>query len=53
MKLTGLSFASAYYINDLTLSLILVNSGLKNETISYGGKSIELAPLYFTCKETS
>jgi len=46
MKLTGDSLASAYSISYLTLALIFSKSGLKNDTMSGAGRSIELAPLY-------
>jgi hypothetical protein len=33
--------------------MILSNNFLKNDVINNAGKSTELAPLYFTCKDAS
>jgi hypothetical protein len=38
--------ASAYSVSCLTFAFMFSKSGLKNEIIRAGGRSIELAPLY-------
>lgn len=53
MKFTGEFLPSACSINYFTLDLILSKSGLKNETMSGAGRSIELAPLYLICSDAS
>jgi hypothetical protein len=53
MKFTGETLFSACSINYLTFDFILSKRGLKKETIKFAGKSMELAPLYFICKDAS
>lgn len=53
MKFTGDTFYSACSMSCFTFDLMLSKRGLKNETISGAGRSIELAPLYFICKDAS
>jgi hypothetical protein len=48
MKLTGASFYVAALISSYTFALIWSKRGLKKDTMSAAGRSIELAPLCFT-----
>jgi hypothetical protein len=44
IKLTGLAFAAACSASWVTFYFMFLKSGWKKDIISYGGRSIELAP---------